>query len=247
VAKRLSDKVALITGGARGLGAAAARLFAREGAKVAICDVAAAADEVLGAIAGEGGQAIYLRADVSQRQEIADAVTEIERRLGPIDILVNNAGILRDATLLKMSDQQFDEVLGVNLRGVYLCTQIVARGMVERRRGKIINTSSIVGRYGNFGQTNYAAAKAGVIGMTKVWARELGPKGINVNAVAPGFIRTEMALSIPPEALARMQAHIPMQRMGEPLDVAYAYLFFASSDSDYVNGAVLGVDGGMLL
>ncbi len=246
MAQRLSGRVAFVTGGARGLGAAAATLFAREGAKVAICDVAAAADDVLAAMASEGANGLYFRADVSRREEIEHAVAEIEALLGPIDILVNNAGILRDSTLLKLSDEQFDAVINVNLRGVYLCTQIVARGMVERRRGKIINTSSIVGRYGNFGQTNYAAAKAGVIAMTKVWARELGPKGINVNAVAPGFIKTEMALSVPPEVLARTQAHIPMQRMGEPLDVAYAYLFLASSDSDHINGAVLGVDGGLL-
>ena len=228
------------------MGAAGAALFAREGAKVAICDIASA-DEALAAIKQEGAEGLCIRADVSQRADVERMVAEVERQLAPIDILVNNAGITRDATLLKMTDEQFDAVLDVNLKGVYLCTQVAARGMVERGRGKIINTASIVGRYGNFGQTNYAAAKAGVIAMTKVWARELGPKGINVNAIAPGFIRTEMALAVPAEVLARVQSRIPMQRMGEPLDVAYAYLFLASADSDYVHGAVLGVDGGLLL
>ena len=245
--KRLAGRIALITGGARGLGASAAALFAREGAKVAICDIVPAADEVLAAMAADDSPGIYMRADVSRREEVERAVAETERALGPLDILVNNAGILRDASLLKMTDEQFDAVIDVNLRGVYLCTQIVARGMVERGRGKIINTASIVGRYGNYGQTNYVAAKAAVIGMTKVWARELGRRGVNVNAVAPGFIKTEMAMSVPPEILQRLQVSIPMQRMGEPIDVAYAYLFLASSDSDYINGAVLGVDGGQLL
>jgi len=245
--KRLAGKVALITGGARGLGRTAAALFAREGASVAICDLAPHADDVLAAIAAEGAHGLYIRADVSVRDQIERMVAQTESELGPIDILVNNAGITRDATLLKMTDEQWDQVMAVNLKGVLLCTQVVARGMVARGRGKIINASSIVGRFGNYGQSNYAAAKAGVIGMTKVWARELGPKGINVNAVAPGFIKTEMAMAVPPEVLHRLQSQIPMGKMGRPLDVAQAYLFLASADSDYVQGAVLCVDGGLLL
>lgn len=174
-------------------------------------------------------------------------VAAVERELGSIDILVNNAGITQDATLLKMTEEQWNRVISVNLTGVYICTQVVAKGMAERRSGRIINTASIVGLYGNFGQTNYAAAKTGIIGMTRTWARELGTKGINTNAVAPGFITTEMVRKMPDHVLETLKQRTPLRRLGEPLDVAYAYLFLASAEAGFINGAVLSVDGGLTL
>jgi 3-oxoacyl-[acyl-carrier protein] reductase len=174
-------------------------------------------------------------------------VAAVLQRFGGIDILINNAGITRDATLLKMTPEQWNQVIAVNLSGVFHCTKAVALHMVERGKGKIINTSSIVGISGNFGQTNYAATKAGLIGMTKTWARELGPKGITVNAVAPGFIATEMVKKMPEKVLQGMRERTPMRRLGEPRDVANAYLFLASDEADFINGAVLSVDGGLTL
>src|SRR5690606_27197858 len=166
---------------------------------------------------------------------------------GRIDVLVNNAGITQDATLLKMTEEQFDRVIDVNLKGVFYCTKAVAPIMVEQGKGKIINTSSVVGVYGNFGQTNYAASKSAVIGMTKTWAKELGRKGINVNAVAPGFIAKPMVQKMPEKVLEKMKGNVSLARLGDPKDVANAYLFLASDESDYVHGHVLHVDGGIMM
>lgn len=244
---RLQGKVALITGGLNGLGRETALVFAREGARVAICDLPAEGGELVAAIQAQDGESFYAAADVSQLDQVEALVGAVIQRFGAIDILVNNAGITRDATLLKMTPEQWNQVIAVNLTGVFNCTKAVAPHMVERGRGKIINTSSIVGISGNFGQTNYAATKAGIIGMTKTWARELGPKGITVNAVAPGFIATEMVKTIPEKIQQQMRDKNPLRRMGEPRDVANAYLFLASNEADFINGAVISVDGGLTL
>ncbi len=244
---RLQGKVALITGGLNGLGREAALVFAREGARVAVCDLPPEGGELMAAIQAQGGESFYTPADVSQLPQVEAMIAAVLQRFGAIDILINNAGITRDATLLKMTPEQWDQVIAVNLSGVFHCTKAVAPHMVERGKGKIINASSIVGISGNFGQTNYAATKAGLIGMTKTWARELGPKGITVNAVAPGFIATEMVKKMPEKVLQGMRDRTPLRRLGEPRDVANAYLFLASDEADFINGAVLSVDGGLTL
>ena len=238
---RLDGKIAIITGGARGIGAETARVFREAGATVVTWDVADGADT---------------RIDVTDVAQAANGAAAVAKQHGRIDILVNNAGILRDAQLVKakgdeisgvMSEAEFDSVIAVNLRGVFACTQAVAPTMIRQRSGRILNASSVVGLYGNFGQTNYVATKAAVIGMTKVWARELGPKGITVNAVAPGFIGTEMVRQMPEKILATMVEHTPVRRLGEPKDVAYAYLFLASDEAAFINGAVISVDGGVVV
>ena len=202
---------------------------------------------MLAAIQAEGGEGFYAAADVSQLSQVEAMAGAVLQKFGGIDVLINNAGITRDATLLKMTPEQWNQVIAVNLSGVFHCTKVVAPHMIERGKGKIINTSSIVGIFGNFGQTNYAAAKAGIIGMSKTWARELGPKGITVNVVAPGFIATEMVKKMPEKVLQGMRDRTPVRRLGEPRDVANAYLFLASDEADFINGAVLGVDGGLTL
>lgn len=244
---RLKDKIVLITGGLSGLGREAALVFAREGARVAVCDLRPEGNELVVAIESAGAQGFYVSADVSQFTQVEAMMGAVLQKFGAIDILINNAGITRDATLLKMTLEQWNEVIGVNLNGVFHCTKAVAPHMVERGKGKIINTSSIVGIFGNFGQTNYAAAKAGLIGMTKTWARELGPKGVTVNAVAPGFIATEMVKRMPEKVLQAMRDKTPARRLGEPRDIANAYLFLASDEADFINGAVITVDGGLTL
>ena len=249
---RLRGKTALITGGLNGLGREAALVFAEEGARVAVCDLATEGGELVAAInakgaAGSGAEGFYVSCDVSNFDAVGAMATSVLARFGGIDVLVNNAGITRDATLLKMTSEQWNQVIGVNLSGVFNCTKHVAPHMVERGWGKIINTSSVVGLFGNFGQTNYAATKAGVIGMTKTWARELGPKGISVNAVAPGFIATEMVKKMPEKVQQMMRERTPLRRLGEPRDVANVYLFLASDESDFINGAVISVDGGLTL
>ena len=238
---RLEGRVAVITGGARGIGAETARLFRAAGATVATWDVSDGADR---------------QVDVTDAGAVDAAVAATVADLGGIDILVNNAGILRDAQLVKMkdgeavgrmTDDQFDSVIAVNLRGVFLCGRAVAPVMIKKGWGRILNASSVVGLYGNFGQSNYIATKAAVIGLTKVWARELGPKGITVNAVAPGFIATEMVKQMPEAILKSMVDRTPVRRMGEPRDVASAYLFLASEEAGFINGAVLSVDGGVVV
>lgn len=242
---RLADRVAIITGGASGLGEAAARKFAAEGALVALWDV----DESRGGalVSDLGAERVHFRrVDVSDAASVDAAVAATLDQFGRIDVLVNNAGITRDATLLKMSEEQFDQVVDVNLKGVFHCGRAVAAPMVEAGRGVIVNTASVVALYGNFGQTNYVATKAAVIGMTRVWARELGRKGVRVNAVAPGFIATDMVRSMPEKVQQMMAERAPMQRMGRPEEIADAYCFLASDESSFVNGAVLSVDGGLI-
>ncbi|HJW50264.1 MAG TPA: SDR family oxidoreductase [Candidatus Limnocylindria bacterium] len=238
---RLGGRVAVITGGARGIGAETARVFREAGATVVTWDVGDGADQ---------------RVDVTDARAVEAAVAATVAKLGGIDILVNNAGILRDAQLVKVKDgevvgrmeeAQFDAVIAVNLKGVFLCGQAVAPVMIKKGWGRILSASSVVGLYGNFGQSNYVATKAGVIGLTKVWARELGPKGITVNAVAPGFIATEMVRQMPEAILKSMVERTPVRRMGEPRDVANAYLFLASEEASFINGALLSVDGGVVV
>jgi 3-oxoacyl-[acyl-carrier protein] reductase len=244
---RLKGEVVLITGGQSGLGREAALVFACEGARVAVCDLASDAGELVAAVKAQNGECFYFPADVSDFAQVEKMVGAVLKHYGAIDVLINNAGVTRDATLLKMTLEQWNQVISVNLSGVFHCTKAVVPHMAERGKGKIINTSSIVGTFGNFGQTNYSAAKAGVIGMTKTWARELGPKGITVNAVAPGFIATEMVKKIPERVLQGMSERTPLRRLGQPRDVANAYVFLASEDADFINGAVLSVDGGLTL
>ena len=253
----LKDRVAVITGGANGIGRATALTFARAGAAVAIWDMAEAAGQAVAAdILAAGGKAAFFKVNVAAQSEVAAAVAAVIQQFGRLDILINNAGILRDGQLIKVKDGQivgqlseadFDAVIDVNLKGVFNCTQAAAQVMIQQGYGRIVNASSIAGLYGNFGQTNYAAAKAGVIGMTRVWARELGKRGITVNAVAPGFISTDMTKGMPEKILAGMVARTPGGRIGQPEDVANAYLFLASDEASFVNGAVLNVDGGVVV
>ena len=243
---RLNNKVALITGAAQGIGLATALKFAQEGANVVICDIKqASVDAAVDAANALGVRAQGFVVDVTQRDMVDAVVADTLAEFGAIDILVNNAGITQDARLQKMTLEQFDRVIDVNLRGVFHCTQAVADAMVAKGSGVILNASSVVGIYGNFGQTNYAASKFGVIGFTKTWARELGPKGIRVNAVAPGFIATPILETIPEKILASMKSQVPLARLGSPEEVANVYAFLASDEASYVNGAVLEVSGGM--
>ncbi|MCB2211623.1 glucose 1-dehydrogenase [bacterium] len=243
--KRLSGKVAVVTGGAAGIGNAIAKKFVEHGATVSIWDV----NEELGAkAAADLGDAVEFRAvDTSSSERVNNAMAAVNEKYGHIDILANNAGITRDVTLVKMTEEQFDQVINVNLKGVFLCGQAAAKVMVAQGSGSIISTSSVVALYGNFGQTNYVATKAGVIGMTKVWARELGRKGVRANAIAPGFIATEMVKKMPDKVLDFMRDKTPMGRLGEPEDIANAFLFLGSDEASFVNGAVLSVDGGIVL
>lgn len=244
---RLKGRVALITGAARGIGREAALLFSENGARVAVCDIdPQRGEEVVGLIRRNGGEAGFFLMNVADRHQVQQAVAEIVQRFAHIDILINNAGITRDAQLLKMSEEDWDQVISVNLKGVFNVTQAVVPIMLAQNYGRIINTTSIVALYGNFGQSNYAASKAGLIGLTRVWARELGPKGITVNAVAPGFIETEMVKSVPEKVLGMVRERIPLRRLGTPREVAYVYLFLASEEASYINGAVIQVDGGLI-
>jgi 3-oxoacyl-[acyl-carrier protein] reductase len=245
--KRLQDKVAIVTGGAAGLGRATVELFAAEGAAVSIWDVNAAAGEALAAELLRSGRRVeYRNVNVADTAAVTAAVESVVTAFGRLDVLINNAGITRDATLLKMEESQFDQVVAVNLKGVFNCGQAAARVMVAQGSGSIVNTSSVVALYGNFGQSNYVATKAGVIGMTQVWARELGRKGVRVNAVAPGFVATEMVMAMPEKVRGMMAEKTPLQRLGEPGEIARAYLFLASDEASFVHGAVLSVDGGLV-
>ena len=244
---RLKNKVAVITGAGQGIGKTTAHLFAREGASIIVADINLDhAQTTANEITANGGKAIAVNVNVASLKECeALAKTAIEK-FGTIDILVNNAGITRDATLAKMTEEQFDQVISVNLKGVFNMTKAVTPVMVEKGYGKVVNTSSVVGLYGNFGQTNYVAAKSGVIGMTKVWAREFGRKGITVNAVAPGFIATDMIATVPEKVINGIKERTPLQRLGDPIDIANAYLFLSCDESAFVSGIVLSVDGGMV-
>lgn len=245
---RLENKVVIITGGARGIGLASVHKFVEEGAHVVIADFnESAGKEVEASFAQYERPVLFIKTDTSDRNSVENLVNQTINAYGKIDVLINNAGITKDAMLHKMTEQQFDDVLNVNLKGVFNCTQYVVPQMISQGYGKIINTSSVSGVYGNFGQTNYAAAKAALIGMTKTWAKELGRKGINVNAVAPGFTLTTMVEKMPDEILVKMESGVALQRLGKPQDIANAYLFLASNESDYITGHVLHVDGGIMM
>lgn len=245
---RFHEKTVVVTGGAAGIGAATVRRFAEEGAAVAIWDVDAGRGKALADdLVAKGSRAVFISCDTSSASDVAAAVEQTLTAVGRIDILINNAGITRDATLIKMSEAQWDQVIGINLTGVFHCTHAIAPLMVAQGFGRILNASSVVGLYGNFGQTNYAATKAGVIAMTKVWAKELGRKGVTVNAVAPGFIATEMVQAMPEEVLAGMKDKVPVKRLGTPEEIAGIYAFLASEEASYINGAVISADGGITL
>jgi 3-oxoacyl-[acyl-carrier protein] reductase len=243
--KRLLGKVCIVTGAAQGIGLATARRFLEEGATVALCDIRResvdAAVETLQDLGNVGGYVV----DVTERDQIDAMVDAVRTRHHAIDVLVNNAGITLDARLQKMDEDRFDRVIEVNLKGTFNCARAVVDTMVEQGRGVILNASSVVGIYGNFGQTNYAASKFGVIGFVKTWSRELGPKGIRCNAVAPGFIETPILKTIPDKVLQQMKERVPLRRLGTPEDVANVYAFLASDDASYINGAVIEVAGGL--
>jgi 3-oxoacyl-[acyl-carrier protein] reductase len=244
--KRLEGKVCLITGAAQGIGLATACKFATEGATVIVCDVKpAAVDEAVQKCQALGAPAMGFVMDVTQRSMVDAVVAQVLERHGRIDVLVNNAGITQDARLQKMTLEQFDSVIDVNLRAVFHCAQAVADTMAAQGSGVILNASSVVGLYGNFGQTNYAASKFGVIGFTKTWSRELGPKGIRVNAVAPGFIATPILGTIPVKVINEMEQRVPLRRLGRPEEIANVYAFLASDEASYINGAVIEVSGGI--
>jgi 3-oxoacyl-[acyl-carrier protein] reductase len=250
----MKDKVVLITGGAAGIGKATALRFAEEGAVVVICDVNQEAGEATAKELGSKGS--FYKVNVTDREEVRNWIEDVVAAHNRVDILINNAGVLRDGQLVKfkdgelvgqMSEEDYDLVISVNLKGVFNCTQAVAPVMVKQGSGVILNASSVVGLDGNFGQTNYVATKFGVIGMTKVWSRELGRYGIRVNAVAPGFIATEIVTAMPEKIIERMKARTPIGRMGDPRDVANAYLFLASEEAAFITGETLRVDGGIVV
>lgn len=244
---RLENKVAIITGAARGIGQATADVFCREGATVIIWDVLPAGEATAQALREQGFRCDFMTVDTTDVAGLETAVREVLDRYGRIDILVNNAGITRDKTLLKMTFDEWQQVIDVNLTGVFNCTKAIAPQMVAQQYGRILCASSINGVHGAFGQTNYAATKAGLIGMVRSWAKELGPKGITVNAVAPGFIQTAMTDAMPQEVRDRAVSTIPVRRMGQPNDIAYAYLYLASDEAAFVNGHVLSVNGGQAI
>ncbi|NDJ34149.1 MAG: beta-ketoacyl-ACP reductase [Chloroflexi bacterium] len=249
---RLQDRVALVTGGAAGIGQATAQRFAEEGAKVVICDL----NEEAGKKTAEDIGGHFHQVNVADRDAVRAWIDDVVEKHERIDVLVNNAGIVRDRQLVKykngevvsqMAEEDWDSVIAVNLKGVFNCTQAVVPTMIRQNSGVILNASSVVGLDGNFGQTNYVATKAGVVGMTKVWARELGRYGIRVNAVAPGFIATEILRDMPEKVLEGMVNRTPLKRMGEPVDIANAYVFLASDEASYISGTVLRVDGGIVV
>ena len=252
----LDGKVAVVTGAGRGIGREIALMMAKEGARVVVNDLGASdrgegedtsvAAEVIDEIKAAGGEAVSNPDSVASWDGAHRIVETALDHFGRIDVVVNNAGIARDRMVFKMSEEEWDAVIGVNLRGVFLCTRAVTPHMIAAGGGVVLNASSVVGLYGNFGQTNYVATKAGVVGMTKTWARELGKFGIRVNAVCPGFVATEILKAMPQKVLDGMVAHTPIGRMGEPDDIANAYVYLASDQASFVHGAVLSVDGGLV-
>ena len=239
----LESKIAVITGGGRGIGKATAQLFTNEGATVVIAEF----DKVSGQSTANKLGAHFIKTDISNEESVNALFNFVSSKFGQLDILVNNAGILADSILKKLDSDSFDAVINVNLRGVYLCGRAAANIMIEQGSGVILNASSVVAHHGNFGQTNYVASKAGVIGITKVWARELGKDGIRVNAVAPGFIQTNMTAGMPEKVVDMMGEKVPLKRWGQPEDIANAYVFLASDEASYITGAVLNVDGGVVV
>lgn len=245
---RLAGKVAIITGAGRGIGQATAVKFGKEGATVIACDINAdQAQETAQMVSSGGGEAMGFQVDVRDKPSIARMVEAVVARYGRVDCLVNNAGIVQDATIKNMTDEQFDSVVDINLKGVYNCTKAVVDVMLKQNSGVILNTSSIVGIYGNFGQTNYAASKFGVIGMVKTWARELGRKGIRANAVCPGFVSTPILAKIPEKVLKALEDRVPLGRLAQPEEIANTFAFLASDEASYINGAVIEVSGGLTL
>lgn len=245
MSNRLKNKMAVITGAGRGIGRATAEKFIQEGAKVVIAEYDTNTGQQTADDLGEN--ATFIQVDVSQESSVKAMFDTIKSTFGQLDILVNNAGVLMDSTLAKMEEDQFQRVIDVNLKGVYLCTRYAADIMKEKGCGVVLNASSVVAHYGNFGQTNYVATKTGVIGMTKVWARELAKDGIRANAVAPGFIETEMTAGMPEKIIAMMGEKVPLKCWGQPVDIANAYCFLASDEASYINGHVLNVDGGVVV
>jgi 3-oxoacyl-[acyl-carrier protein] reductase len=253
----LGGKVVIVTGAAAGIGRATAMRFASEGCRVAAWDVnEAGQQDLLGELASAGAEAVFRKTNVSDAQDVETAVQETVTRWGSVDVLINNAGVTRDSQLVKwkdgavagtMTDDAFDQVISVNLKGVFVCTRSVVPHMMRKGSGVILNASSVVGLYGNFGQTNYSATKAGVIAFARTWSRELARYNIRVNAVAPGFIATEMVQKMPEKVIQTMLSHTPLGRMGKPEDVAEAYVWLASDAASFITGAVLSVDGGLVL
>ncbi|MBU0906206.1 MAG: 3-oxoacyl-[acyl-carrier-protein] reductase [Planococcaceae bacterium] len=246
---KLDGKAALVTGASRGIGAEIAKQLAKEGARVAVnySGSQSKAEEVVNEIIAAGGQAFAIQASVSDAENVTDMVKQTIEQFGSVDILVNNAGITRDNLLMRMKESEWDDVIDTNLKGVFLCTKAVTRQMMKQRAGKIINIASIVGVSGNAGQANYVAAKAGVIGLTKTTAKELASRHINVNAIAPGFITTEMTDELSDDVKNQMLTQIPLSKLGNPQDVAKAVVFLASDDASYITGQTLHVDGGMVM
>ena len=245
----LANKTALVTGASRGIGRATAIELAKAGAKVAVnyAGNRAAAEEVVAQIQAAGGQAFMVQADVGDAVAVDAMVKSVVEQFGSIDILVNNAGITRDNLIMRMKEEDWDAVIHTNLKGIFNCTKVVTKLMMKQRYGRIVNMTSVVGVMGNAGQSNYAAAKAGVIGFTKSMAKELASRNITVNAVAPGYISTDMTADLPDQAKADLQSQIPLQRLGNPADVASAVLFLVSPGADYITGQTLHVDGGMVM
>lgn len=245
---QLEDKVAIVTGAGRGIGRATAVKFANEGAKVVVCDLTPEwIDETVILCKETRGDAFGFIADVRDLKSLDAMVAATVAKWGRVDCLVNNAGIVMDAQLKNMTEDQFDSVIDINLKGVFNCTKAVVKTMLEQQSGVILNASSIVGLYGNFGQTNYAASKFGVIGMVKTWARELGRKGIRANAVCPGFIATDILKSMPDRVLRALEEKVPMGRLGKPEEIANTFAFLASDEASYINGAVIEVSGGLTI
>lgn len=245
---RLKDKVAIVTGGGRGIGKATAELFAKEGAKVVVADFdQEAGKQVAEGLVESGADCIFVPVNVTDRTEVDKLFEQVVAKYGRVDVLINNAGITADGWLVKMSEEAWDRVIDVNLKGVFNCGQAAAKIMIEQGSGCILNAASVVAIYGNSGQTNYIATKAGVIGMAKGWAKELGPKGIRSNAVAPGFIMTDMMATVPDKVLDLMKDKTPLKRLGQAEDIARAYLFLASDEASFINGIVLSVDGGLVI
>lgn len=245
---RLQGKVAIITGGAKGIGEATSYKFAAEGAKVVVADIDfAAAETAVANIKAKGGDALAVKVNVTDKASVVDMVAKTMEKYGRIDTLVNNAGIIMDAQLTKMTDEQFDRVIDINLKGVYNCAKAVVDVMVAQGSGVILNASSIVGLYGNFGQTNYAATKWGVIGMVKTWAKELGRKGIRTAAVCPGFIDTPILAPMPQKVIDGMVAKVPLGRLGKPEEIAATYAWLASDEAGYITGVAIEVGGGVTL
>lgn len=252
---RVKNKVVIITGAGSGIGRETAILFAKHGAKVVVADIdeksgKETVDKIIKVLEQDAdceGDAFFAKLDITNREQSRNVVQETLNRYGRIDVLINNAGIVQDALTIKMTEEQWDRVINIDLKGAFNVIQAVANTMIEHGSGEIINVSSIVGLFGNVGQVNYAAAKAGLIGMTKTLAKELGKKGIRVNAIAPGFIYTPMTAKVPDKILEAMKEKTPLKRLGKPEDIGYALLFLASDEANFVNGAVIPVDGGLII